>query len=65
MLPRKLKIDSTELAEITNELVQFLNCLVLRSGGLKKEHIWVRNGRILDERTVFFEEKTMADVQVI
>ncbi|CAP27088.2 Protein CBG06850 [Caenorhabditis briggsae] len=64
--PRRVKFDSEVLNEsiLPNQLFQFVNCSVLRSDGLKKEHIWVRNGRILDERTVFFEEKRMADVQV-
>ncbi|CAO4370809.1 unnamed protein product [Caenorhabditis nigoni] len=66
MQPRRVKFDSEVLNEsvLPNQLFQFVNCSVLRSDGLKKEHIWVRNGRILDERTVFFEEKRMADVQV-
>lgn len=66
MQPRRVKFDSEVLNEQfeENELFQFVNCSVLREEGLKKEHIWIRNGRILDERSVFFEEKRMADVQV-
>lgn len=66
MQPRRVKFDSEVLNEPVSpdQLFQFVNCSVLREDGLKKEHIWVRNGRILSERTAFFEEKRMADVQV-
>lgn len=66
MQPRRVNFDSGVLNEPVSpdQLLQFVNCSVLRDDGLKKEHIWVRNGRILSERTVFFEEKQMADVQV-
>uniref|UniRef100_A0A8R1E5T7 N-acetylglucosamine-6-phosphate deacetylase n=2 Tax=Caenorhabditis japonica TaxID=281687 RepID=A0A8R1E5T7_CAEJA len=65
MHPRRVKFDSDVLnTNSENSLLQFVNCSVLRADGLRKEHIWVRNGRILDEKLVFFEEKRSADVQV-
>uniref|UniRef100_A0A1I7U665 N-acetylglucosamine-6-phosphate deacetylase n=1 Tax=Caenorhabditis tropicalis TaxID=1561998 RepID=A0A1I7U665_9PELO len=65
MQPKRVKYDSDVLSTIAdNQLIQFINCSILKSNGLKKEHLWVQNGRILDERIVFFEQKRMADVQV-
>ncbi|CAL2038193.1 unnamed protein product [Caenorhabditis brenneri] len=66
MEPTRIKFDSDVLNKqfVENQLVQFVNCSVLRENGLRKEHVWVRNGRILDEKSVFFEEKKLADVQI-
>lgn len=66
MQPRRIIFNSDVLNEpfAENQLTQFVNCLVLRENGLKKEHIWVRNGKILDEKTVFFKERRLADVQI-
>lgn len=63
---QRIKFHSELLSDpdVSSKLLQFVNCSVLRKDGLRKEHIWVRNGEILNEKAVFFEEKKMADLQV-
>eukprot|EP00049_Salpingoeca_infusionum_P015552 m.304199 g.304199 ORF g.304199 m.304199 type:complete len:291 (-) comp15896_c0_seq2:5642-6514(-) len=42
----------------------FVNGHVLRSGKLVQESLWVRNGKIMDPRTLFFDERLEADFVV-
>jgi N-acetylglucosamine-6-phosphate deacetylase len=45
-------------------LYKFLNCRLLRDGAIIKEDLWTRNGKILDPRDVFWQEKNQADVEI-
>ena len=36
---------------------QFRNCRVLRQGEVRKQQLWVRDGKIIDPEPVFYEEK--------
>lgn len=44
----------------TGEIIQFINCLILREHKIIKEDLWVRNGKILNPEVVFYEEKVEA-----
>ena len=43
-------------------ITRYTNCKVLRSGKLKDDDVWVRNGLVLDPMKLFFEEKKSATV---
>ncbi|CAI5446219.1 unnamed protein product [Caenorhabditis angaria] len=60
------KYNSVELENIENrgKLIQFLNCRVFRNDQIKFDHLWVRDGRIVDETVLFFDEGKEADIQV-
>lgn len=45
------------LVWIMDRIVRFTNCQVLRGGKLVKEDLWVRGGRIVDPRPLFYGEK--------
>lgn len=40
-----------------NELLQFVNCRLVRNHQLVLEDLWVRNGKIINPEPVFFDEK--------
>ncbi|CAK9303897.1 unnamed protein product [Gordionus sp. m RMFG-2023] len=42
-------------------LTQFTDCFILRDHKIFKEDIWVRRGKIIDPKPVFFDEKRIAD----
>ena len=46
------------------KLYQFKNCRLLRDSTLVNDDLWVRDGRIIDPRIVFWEEQIQADVQI-
>ena len=46
------------------KLYQFKNCRLLRDNKLIDEDLWVRDGKIVDPRDVFWEEQVRADVQI-
>jgi len=43
---------------------KFFNCRVLRDGHIVKDDLWIRDGKIVDPREVFWMEKTEADVLI-
>ncbi|KAK9885743.1 hypothetical protein WA026_012509 [Henosepilachna vigintioctopunctata] len=45
-------------------LKQFYNCRILRNHELVDDHLWVRNGRIVDPEKIFFDEKILPDVKI-
>ena len=47
-----------------SKVYKFFNCRILRNSTLIKEDLWVRDGKILNPRDIFWFEKTEADVQV-
>ena len=46
------------------KLYQFKNCRLLRDSKLIEEDLWVRDGKIIDPRDVFWGGKVLADVQI-
>ncbi|PAV86342.1 hypothetical protein WR25_14660 [Diploscapter pachys] len=62
---KKVKFNSSDLHEYPADcLVQFVNARVLRGGKLEFDHVWVKNGKIIDAMCVFFDERREADIQV-
>ncbi|XP_020917500.1 N-acetylglucosamine-6-phosphate deacetylase [Exaiptasia diaphana] len=45
-----------------SKVYKFFNCRVMRNGALVKDDLWVRDGKIVDPREVFWFEKTEPDV---
>lgn len=43
-----------------SELIQFVNCKILRNHRIIKEDLWVRDGKIVNPEKVFFDEKIKA-----
>ncbi|XGW19005.1 hypothetical protein V3C99_003090 [Haemonchus contortus] len=61
----RVRYDSEALRDdLSGKLVQFINAKVLRSGQLIWDHVWVRDGKIIDAATVFYTERRRADIQV-
>ncbi|XP_078369540.1 N-acetylglucosamine-6-phosphate deacetylase-like [Oculina patagonica] len=46
------------------KLYHFQKCRLLRDGKLIEDDLWVRDGKIVNPRTVFWEEQVQADVQI-
>lgn len=46
------------------KVYQYVNCRILWRGKLIHEDLWVRDGKILDPRELFFAEKKKADFKV-
>ncbi|KAF4524689.1 hypothetical protein B566_EDAN009533 [Ephemera danica] len=42
-------------------LIQFVNCHVLRDHKIVKEDLWVRDGKIINPEKIFFDEKIICD----
>ncbi|XP_047003376.1 N-acetylglucosamine-6-phosphate deacetylase isoform X1 [Schistocerca americana] len=47
-----------------SQLLQFVNCSILRNHEIIWEDIWVRGGKIVNPEKMFFDEKISADVQI-
>ncbi|CAJ0580759.1 unnamed protein product, partial [Mesorhabditis spiculigera] len=60
-----ITFDSPELDQpLDGKLIQFINARVLKNGKFCDDHIWVRDGRIIPGSQVFFDEASLADIQV-
>lgn len=46
------------------KLYQFRNCRLLRDSKIIADDLWVRDGKIIDPRIIFWEEQVKADVQI-
>lgn len=42
-------------------LIQFVNCHLLRDNKIVKEDLWVRGGKIINPEQIFFDEKIICD----
>jgi len=42
------------------ELLQFINCRLVRDHRLIQDDLWVRNGKIINPEPVFFDEQSKA-----
>ncbi|CAH0560663.1 unnamed protein product [Brassicogethes aeneus] len=49
---------------MSGQLIQFVNCKILRDHKFILDDFWVRDGKIVDPEKVFFDEKIKADKQV-
>ncbi|XP_015121070.1 N-acetylglucosamine-6-phosphate deacetylase [Diachasma alloeum] len=49
------------MSRAEKHLTKFYNCRILRSGEIIKEHLWVRDGRIVDPEKIFYDEKIKPD----
>lgn len=49
---------------MSEEIIQFHNCLILRDGDILREDLWTRGGKIINPEPVFFDEKGYADVKI-
>lgn len=49
---------------MTDEIIQFRNCRLIRDHQLIAEDLWVRNGRIINPEPLFFDERALAHQQV-
>ncbi|XP_070554252.1 N-acetylglucosamine-6-phosphate deacetylase-like [Ptychodera flava] len=47
-----------------SQILQFVNCRILYKHEIIKEDLWVRDGKILNPRKLFWEEKGYADVKI-
>ena len=46
------------------KLYQFRKCRLLRDGKIITDDLWVRDGKIVDPKPIFWEEQIQADVQI-
>ncbi|KAJ1350005.1 hypothetical protein KIN20_005701 [Parelaphostrongylus tenuis] len=61
----QVHFDSTVLEkDLSGKLVQFVNAKVLKDGKLVSDDVWVRDGKIIDGLSVFYDERRRADIQV-
>lgn len=58
----RIDLKSTNLK--SNLLIQFRNCRLVRDGRLVVDDLWVRDGKIMSPEKIFFEEKSIADLQL-
>ncbi|KAF5304532.1 hypothetical protein FQA39_LY09583 [Lamprigera yunnana] len=56
--------DGSLVSEFECPYVKFKNCRILRNHQIIDEHLWVRNGKIVNPEKVFFDEKIKADVVI-
>lgn len=50
---------------MSNQIIQFTNVRLVRNGLLHENvDLWIKNGKVIDPQTLFFEQKQKAD-QVI
>ncbi|XP_044255213.1 N-acetylglucosamine-6-phosphate deacetylase [Tribolium madens] len=47
-----------------SDLIQFINCKILRDHKIIKEDLWVRNGKIINPERIFFDEKIQASRKI-
>ncbi|KAM8720660.1 hypothetical protein ACLKA7_006664 [Drosophila subpalustris] len=48
------------MSSAAGELLQFVNCRLVRDHGLVEDYLWVRNGKIINPEPVFFDEQSKA-----
>lgn len=48
----------------SEELLQFVNCKILRNHEIVGEDVWVRNGILVNPEKVFFDERIKADKKI-
>lgn len=53
-----------EASNGTGQLLKFRNCRLLRGHQIVIDDLWVRNGKILNPERLFYDEQTLADVNI-
>lgn len=48
----------------SKDIVQFINCSLLRNHEIINDDLWVRNGKIVNPEKIFFEEKLKASKKI-
>lgn len=48
----------------SNCVVQFVDCTLVRDGRVVKDDLWLRNSRIINPETLFYDEKRCPDLKV-
>lgn len=67
---KKIRYDCEILRENLREtLIQFVNCRLINIlenyySIVENGEIWIKNGRIIDGKKIFYDEKCNADLQV-
>lgn len=58
--------DLSKDEALVDKLIRFSNCKMLRgnNGTIQIVDLWVRNGRVVNPKKVFYEEKKSADIIV-
>ena len=46
------------------EVTQFFNCSILRNHQIFQEDLFIRNGKILNPESLFYDEKRQADLKI-
>lgn len=62
MLSQQATVSAHSQAELSQRLIKFKNCRILRNHKIIKEDLWVRNGTIINPEKIFFDEKRQAHV---
>jgi N-acetylglucosamine-6-phosphate deacetylase len=62
MLSQQATVSARSLAELSQRLIKFKNCRILRNHKIIREDLWVRNGKIINPEKIFFDEKRQAHV---
>jgi N-acetylglucosamine-6-phosphate deacetylase len=45
-------------------LYQYTNCYIVRQGKILREDFWVRDGKVMNPESLFFDEKVIADQKI-
>jgi N-acetylglucosamine-6-phosphate deacetylase len=65
MMKSQLRVSTRkDKAMNDTELIQFINCKILRDHKIIKEDLWVRNGTIVNPEKIFFDEKIQASKRI-
>lgn len=48
----------------TSELIQFVNCRLVRNHALVRDDLWVRGGKIINPEPVFFDEQIQSQKKI-
>ncbi|CAL8107490.1 unnamed protein product [Calicophoron daubneyi] len=48
--------------DLTDKIIRFSDCYILKDEGLIRDDLWVRNGRFIDGQKLFFSERKQADI---
>jgi len=62
MLSQQATFSAHSHVELSQRLIKFKNCRILRNHKIIKEDLWVRNGKIINPEKIFFDEKKQAHV---
>lgn len=58
------RLNEISMSKRQNNLIQFINCRLVRNHQLVKDDLWIRNGKIVNPEPIFFDEKCLADSKI-